>query len=328
MKRRRIVSGLLVLVLAAGVSAVLVGKQVGCQQAPRLTGEIEQGRDRSRQLFALAAAEVAVIDDFDARLTQLLNLADQQNQYQWRTDAAATLGHAQKSLMDVEPTLANVHARLAGWVSVSELARYAHAPKLADQALDQAVDVLMAIDAQAVRCQYVMGLANELQYVRSPEAAAKLLTQAGAWTKAIEPVAERRHAQVAFASSLFNLDDYAGGQTVLRNDADPQWRANTLLALATPVPNRSYGRLASDAAPRVEMRSARQANAPLASSTAELESRDQDQSPQMLREQQNYGKQIKYRDVFQGRQKSDTQSAPSQSTGRTNAGATDAPPQE
>jgi hypothetical protein len=87
-----------------------------------------------------------------------------------------------------------------------------------------------------------MGIANELQYLQGQDAAAALLTEAGAWAKEIDSQSERRRALVAFASALFNLDQFEAGQAVLRNDDDPLWRSDLLAQMSVSTAPLARGR--------------------------------------------------------------------------------------
>jgi hypothetical protein len=62
--------------------------------------------------------------------------------------------------------------------------------------------------------------------------AAGLLEDAGPWTRSIDDVAKRRAAVTAFASALFNIDNYSAGQKMMRYEEDAAWRSATLTQLA------------------------------------------------------------------------------------------------
>jgi hypothetical protein len=78
-----------------------------------------------------------------------------------------------------------------------------------------------------------MGIANELQYVKGPAAAANLLASAGPWTKSIDSIPGRRHALIAFATGLFKLDDFDAGQKMLQQETDAAWRSDVLAMMAS-----------------------------------------------------------------------------------------------
>jgi hypothetical protein len=204
----------------------------GCAQPPRLTGRLLPSEQRSQKLMALAAEDAAQISDVDARLTRLLNLADAQVQRKWAADARTTLGMARQTLSSQDAANLNDHARLSGWVSISELSRLAGDDDGGIAACDGAVAAMRAIDNPDTRCDYVMGVCNQIQYLKGKPAAAQVLCEAGPWTKAIDDVPRRRQAVVSFAAALFNLDDFTNGQKMLRNEPDASWRSDTLTQLA------------------------------------------------------------------------------------------------
>lgn len=230
-------------ILAAGTAAVV---PTGCSGGPAVSGELKPGGDRSRRLVALAAEEAAAIADADARLARQLNLANQQIGRGWTDDAGETLAATRETLGSEAGAGLGTHARISGWVSASELARRAGDTAGANAAADGAVLALRGVEGEAERCQYVMGLANELYELKGRNPAADLLADAGAWTRQIDDLAERRRALVAFASALFNLDEYERGQEVLRRDDEPTWRSDTLLALSRRWEAKSPERLARD----------------------------------------------------------------------------------
>jgi len=106
----------------------------------------------------------------------------------------------------------NEHARISGWVSASELSRTAKDDTGALAACESAVSAMRNIGDPARRCDYVMGICNELQYLKGKDAAAQLLAEAGPWTRAIDDVKRRRQAVVSFAATLFSLDELTRGQ--------------------------------------------------------------------------------------------------------------------
>ncbi|MEX0774829.1 MAG: hypothetical protein WD042_03840 [Phycisphaeraceae bacterium] len=276
MRRHRYLLSLSFAVASIAIIGVVVLTHPGCSTRPPVTGTIRHSDARNQRLMALAAEEAGAIKDVDARLTRQLNFADQQIKRGWPRDARVTLTGAAGTLTNEGKAL-NDHARLSGWVSVSELSRGAGDAEAGLRAVDQAVGELRKIADEAERCQYVMGLANELQYLKGPHDAAALLSEAGPWARQMDDVPERRRALMAFASALFNLDDFTPGQGVLRQDDDATWRSDMLLALATP---------------QVDMGAHRAA-----------EPREMDVSSGSL----YWGKQLKFQDVFQGQSKSQTQ---------------------
>ncbi len=261
----------------------------GCGGQPPISGNINTTAGRSQQLMVLAAEEAAAISDIDARLTRQLNLANAQIQRGWPSDARTTLSGASQTLAKDGKALNN-HARISGWVAVSQLSRQAADDATGTRAVEQAVGDLLAIEDQAQRCQYVMGLANELQYLKGRPAAADLLAKAGPWAREIDSVPQRRQALVAFASALFNFDDFKAGQSVLRQDDDAAWRSDMLVALATPVERHDY-----KTANTSELRAAHEVDQGMAD------------APSSLSAQPYFGQKLRFEDVFQGQTKSQTQ---------------------
>lgn len=257
-------------------TVILLGLlSAGCQTQPRITGTLNPNASRSQKLMAMAADEAGNIPEPDMRLTRQLNLADQQIQRGWKTDAQTTLAHAAGTLKSKDAVQLNDHARVSGWISISQLGRQTDATALAAEACDNAVAVMEKIEDPAKRCQYVFGVANELQYHKGQPAAAAILSKAGPWTRSIDNLKERRDALVSFASALFNFDDYPAGQAMLHQDDDPAWRSDTLTRLANFSP----------ATPAMVA--------------------DQ-QSASSPRQEQPYGKQLDYRSIFQNQTKSNT----------------------
>ncbi len=225
----------LAVVLGAAIvagGATLFALPLGCNNAPRITGNLNPTAPRSQKLMALAAEEAGQIPEPDMRLTRQLNLADQQIRRGWPADAQATLSWARDTLRSKDAKQLNDHATVSGWISISQLARQIKAMDLATDACESAVGVMEKLEDPAKRCQYVFGVANELQYLKGKPAAAAIMAKSGPWTKSIDNLQQRREAEVSFASALFNFDDYAAGQAMLRQDDDAAWRSDTLARLA------------------------------------------------------------------------------------------------
>jgi hypothetical protein len=198
-----------------------------------LTGcYVGPGVDRAARLTNMAAAEAANVSNPKDRLTRQLNIAHVQIRQGWYKDARANLDAARKTIEASDHDQLDNLARIAGWVSVSELSRRAHDEPAASFACDQALSVLNAITPLSQRCEYVRGLADEVDALRGKAEAAKLLRQAGPWAKTIQDMQYRRTALAAIAHDLFVRDDYDGGRDVLKQEDDPSWRSDTLLALA------------------------------------------------------------------------------------------------
>jgi hypothetical protein len=220
------------LVLLALASLPWLG---GCAPEP-VSPVLHATEARSRKLMALAAEEAGRIPDPDMRLTRQLNLADVQIGRDWKDDARKSLAAARATLAAPESTKLGEQARLGGWVSVSELSRRSHDTDVAAAATDAALAELNKIEDPAARCEYVMGVANELQYSKGKPAAAALLDRAGPWTRSIDSVGSRRQALVAFATALFNLDDFDAGRKMLDQESDPAWRSDVLAGMAENPP--------------------------------------------------------------------------------------------
>lgn len=301
MSRRRKLWAVGFLVLALGGTAGGIAAWQWCFHINPLTGQVQASAERSRRLMALAAAEAAAITDVDVRLTRLLNLADSQMHSGWKQDGRTTLANAAATLRSAEASQLNDHARLSGWISISELSRLADDKGAAINACDSAAAAMLAIEDPARRCEYVMGIANELQYLKGKPAAAALLDQAGPWTPAIDDVSRRRQAVVSFASALFNLDDYLAGQHMLQKEADAAWRSETLAQLASLAGRtESTSIAASYAAVRIEDR------AMLATPAS-----DAGEFPGMtpstpIQGQPYFGRQLGYQQVFANNLRSNT----------------------
>jgi hypothetical protein len=188
--------------------------------------------NRERELLALAAREAADIADPDARLTRQLNIADAQVHRVSTMDGVRTLRDARRTIAESGEKLGE-DARLAGWVSISQLARAAQDRAAAESACHEALERLQGLPGEARRCQYVLGVANEAKHLVAEKTAVELLTLAGGWAKSIEREAERHQALLAFAVALFNLDRTEDAIAVLRNEPDAAWRSDTLAMLAS-----------------------------------------------------------------------------------------------
>lgn len=285
-RRKLLVSLACIAVFGGGVAGLLT--HGGCSTDRPVSPDLRATDERSRRLVALAAEEAAAVADPDARLTRQLNLADSQIASGWERDARGTLAAARATLAAPEAAQLATHPRISGWVSIAELARLAGDDAGGAAAVEQALVAFDAIEDGAERCDYVMGIANELHHARGELAAATLLERAGPWTRDIDDITERRRAVTAFACALFNLDRYGAGQRVLQHEDDAAWRSDTLLALATPsamLPGMTAG------APLAHFQ---QTNG----TAGEAELRVADKP--------SYGKQLNYDAVFRGRQKSQT----------------------
>lgn len=193
---------------------------------------IAYSESRSRKLLALAASDASKIEEVDPRLTRVLNLADAQIRSKWKSDAVETLRLASKTLASEDARKLSSHARISGWISVSELARLAGDSAGGIAACDAAVTAVRDIEDPAIRCRYVIGVANQLQYLRGKEPAAAILAESGDWMVAIDDISQRRAITRDFASALFNLDRYDLGADMLAHETDANWRSTTLMDLS------------------------------------------------------------------------------------------------
>lgn len=278
-------SGRVVRALAPVVVLASLASMAGCggDNRPPVQPTVQHSAERSRHLLQLAASEAVNIPDVDTRLTRLLNLADQQIYHDWQADAVVTLGSAMKTLRGEDARKLSEHARISGWVSTSQLARRCADMGRAQEACDGAIKTLRAIEDPGRRCEYVVGVCNEAYRLKSPDAATKLLEEAGPWTRSIDDIPRRRAAVTAFASALFNFDNYAAGQKVMQYEEDAAWRSATLTQLA--------GMAGSDKA---------------APSMAGLDVRSGAPASQMPAESVQFGKTLDYERVFQGQINSQT----------------------
>jgi len=259
-----------------------------CASQKRLTDPVQHSTKRSRQLMVLAAQEARHIPDADIRLTRQLNIANQiLNQY-GTEGVSDALRQATDTLNSAGPQLTG-HAVLAGWVSVAQLSRRAKDSTLATQSVTRAVTELERIADPAERCDFVMGVAEEVAHTLGPESAIALLEKSGNWAGSIINDSTRRSARLAFASALFNLEDYEAGATILRKESDPVWSSDAMVALAQPV---SYY---ADAHRSRGAPVALAAEAPPAPEAAARE-----ESP-IVQPNAAYGKSLSFDSVFEGR---------------------------
>lgn len=222
----------------SGISLITTG----CNKQ-NVSTRVNSTADRNRKLSVLAASEATRIADADSRLTRQLNIADQVIVRFGQDDAHAVLSEATKTLHEVAPKLGS-HARISGWVSVSQLARKAmgmanaELGTMAKLASTEAQRELEALPDVGERCQYVLGVAEEMSQFAGEGAAIDLLNKGGEWAKGIANDSERRSARLAFAVALFNLNAYEGGVATLRGEEDATWSSDTMLALASMGPDR------------------------------------------------------------------------------------------
>lgn len=258
-----------------------------CAGPRRLTDPVHHTSRRSRQLMVLAAGEARLIPDADVRLTRQLNIANEILSQHGKDGAVEALHHATETLTTVGRQLSG-HALLAGWVSVAQLARRSSSDALATEAAGRAVNELERIPDPAERCDYVMGVAEEVSHSIGSPSAATLLMKSGDWAAAIIDSSTRRSARLAFASALFNLEDYEAGTAVLRKENDPLWSSDAMVSLASPG---SFVAMAGKA-PR---------DIPVIAVESRAASDSDYRAPPPAAASQSYGKELGFQSVFEGR---------------------------
>jgi hypothetical protein len=184
------------------------------------------------RLLHMAGEEAAAITAPKERLTRQLNIANRQTDNNRPADAKSTLRAARDTLEHSDKTVLTDHERLAGWISISELSRNVLDVPFANAALDQALIALNNVNPHQDRCPYVLGVERELKTLRGDREAAKLLVTAADWAAELPDQPTRRSAYAAFAEELFRCNDYEAARALLRRDADPAWRADTLAMMS------------------------------------------------------------------------------------------------
>lgn len=217
----------------------------GCE--PAVVSPRPSFRDpgRAAMLMRLAAQEAVNIRVAKDRLSRQLNIANLQNQQGHSGDARATLALARQTLSTAADDALDAHARISGWVSISELSRAAGDRPSAESACDEGLKFLRVLKPAGERCQYVCGLAEEFRILKGKDEAAKVLREAGPWAETIAEESARRQAIKAIAGDLFLCDDYDGGKEVVQKEKDPLWRTDTLVQLAmsaTPRKAAAWGK--------------------------------------------------------------------------------------
>jgi hypothetical protein len=213
--------------------AVAVLALSSCFATKRLTDPVHHSSRRSSQLMVLAASEAKAIPDADVRLTRQLNIANDILLRYGKEGASEALLEATETLNTVGPSL-NGHALLSGWVSVAQIARRASAEGLAIDAVNRAMREIERMPNAAERCDYVIDVAEEASSTLGAPQAVALLMKSGDWAQAIASAQDRRNARLAFASALFNLEDYEAGAGILRKEKDALWSSDALIQLASP----------------------------------------------------------------------------------------------
>src|SRR3954465_5505606 len=104
----------------------------GCQQ--NRTTAVDPDR-----ILHMAGEEAGQINAPKERLTRQLNIANRQTENGHAGDARKTLAEAGSTIEHADKNALTDHQRLAGWISLSELARNADDKAFANGALDQAL---------------------------------------------------------------------------------------------------------------------------------------------------------------------------------------------
>jgi hypothetical protein len=198
----------------------------GCQQSAN-----SDAPDPDR-LLHMAGEEAGQITAPRERLARQLNIANRETAAGHPADARKTLADARQTLECADRAAFSDQDRLAGWVSLSELARNADDKPFANGALDHAMSALDAITPVQARCEYVLGVEREVRALRGDTPAARLLVTAADWAMEIPAQPTRRSAYFAFADGCFRCSDYDGARTVLRKDQDAAWRSDALTVMS------------------------------------------------------------------------------------------------
>ena len=204
---------------------IIVALITGCARTPHNTLDPDR-------LLRMANDEAGQITSPKERLTRQLNIANHQTQTGHPAQARDTLAQAHQTLEHADKSALNDHQRLAGWISLCELARQAQDKPFANSALDQALAALNDLNPHQSRCPYVLGIEREVKLLRGQPEAIKLLTTAADWAVEIPDQPTRRAAYLAFAEELFRCNDYQAARTLLRKDQDAAWRSDSLIALS------------------------------------------------------------------------------------------------
>jgi len=193
----------------------------------------ERQDDRAGHLLLMAGEEAANIPNSLDRFTRQLNIADTQLQTNRKADAIKTLTLARDTLTAAKGDDFDDFHRIAGWTSISQLARNAGDRDLAIKSADSAQAALNDVKPVTERPQYVLSLATELADLRGKAATVELLDSGAAWAAEIPQSSLRRAALMAFTTALLNNDAYEDARNALHRDPDPAWRTDMVLALAT-----------------------------------------------------------------------------------------------
>ena len=209
--------------VALFVAALLTA---GCQH--ETTPKVDADR-----ILRMAGDEAGQITLPANRLSRQLNVAYLLIHTGKPAGARPTLAQARETIEHADKDALSEHERLAGWISLSELARGADDDKpFANAALDRALAILKDVTPLDVRCGYVPGVETEVRELRGDAEAVRFLTTAADWAMEIPKQSTRRAAYMTYAAELFRCADYDAARTTLRKDPDAGWRADALTALA------------------------------------------------------------------------------------------------
>lgn len=274
-----------------------------CVASKRLTDPVHHSSRRSSQLMVLAAGEAKAIPDADVRLTRQLNIANEILLRYGKEGASEALLDATETLNSVGQRL-DGHALLSGWVSVAQIARRADAQPLATDAVTRAMREIERMPNVAERCDYVIDVAEEASHTLGAAQAVALLMKSGDWAQAIGSTSERREARLAFASALFNLEDYDAGAAILRKEQDALWSSDALIQLASPGTMLASSNRRFDESARVNAPPPVEAVVEVAGRRGFSFSSDESSAPAQPVQQHRYGKKLGFESVFQGRSSS------------------------
>ena len=189
---------------------------------------------RTGRLLTMAAEEAGFIDSLQDRLTRQLNIADLQIQTGQKTEALKTLDLAATTLRvdEKEKKTLDDFRRIAGWTSVAELSHQAGGDKPALDAYYNAVESLNSVQPVTTRAQYVLSLSEICLILKGKDEAGQLLIKGGEWASKIPDTLTRRYALTTFTTQLIGYDNLDAARTVMRNEPDATWRADSLAAMA------------------------------------------------------------------------------------------------
>lgn len=274
-----------------------------CLASKRLTDPVHHSSRRSSQLMVLAAAEAKAIPDADIRLTRQLNIANEILLRYGKEGASEALLTATETLNTAGQRL-DGHALLSGWVSVAQIARRASAENLATDAVTRAMREIEHMPNVAERCDYVIDVAEEASHTLGAPQAVALLMKSGDWAESIAATGDRRAARLAFASALFNLEDYDAGAAILRKEQDALWSSDALIQLASPGTMLASSNRRFEESARVRVDQPQVEVASESSARRGLFSFSSDESAAPAAQpvpQHKYGKKLGFESVFQGR---------------------------